>query len=144
MGEIKVIEHPRDIQDDTLRARAKRAHCALSKEFIAMVNDIEVGFLSYEICKSRSLGYIYEIFVLPCHRRKGVATYLLKAAEEYSFFMGRSIIRLKPYALDEETNTEKLFLWYSRNGYTRIKGMEEMEEMEKIICILKQPTGLCD
>ena len=127
--EIKRIGSVEELTDTVIRERALRAHGGRSCEFVARINDKEMGFLSYEDWQDNSQGFIHEIFILPAFRKKGVATLLLKHSEEYAMQLRCKSIRLRPYALDEEPSTQNLISWYSGVGY--IECVDEPEFLEK-------------
>lgn len=120
-----------DLKSVTLRERVKKAHIIRSKEFLATEDGEEVGFVSYEDWGNNEPGFIYEIFVLPSFRRKGVGKLLLAHAENYAFQMGCKFVRLKPYTLNEDFDQNLLVDWYSKEGYSFIPG--DQDHMLKIL-----------
>lgn len=118
-----------ELKNETLRERAMRAKSGRSTEFIAVSHDSEIALLSYEDWSHQSLGFIYEIFVLPIYRNSGVGALLLSYAEDLATQLGCSKIRLKPYPLDSDISVERLVSWYTKNGYVR--DAHEIEIMEK-------------
>ncbi|WP_425520985.1 GNAT family N-acetyltransferase [Xanthomonas nasturtii] len=128
---ISAINGPKDLEDAALRERASRGHGGRSCEFVAIVDGQEAGLLSYEDWREKSVGFIYEIYVLPLFRRQGIGETLLKHGEEYALALGCSLVQIKPYALDREPSTEQLADWYRRAGYLTTK--ESTEHLEKRI-----------
>jgi GNAT superfamily N-acetyltransferase len=104
-----------------LRDRINRGHAGRSIEFLATKDSNEAGFLSYEDRSDERLGFIYEIFVLPPFRNRGVGAYLLQQAERYAIQLNCNVARLKPFALDDETDQNQLIAWYKRMGYLPIE-----------------------
>jgi ribosomal protein S18 acetylase RimI-like enzyme len=131
---ISEINDPNDIQDETLRERALKGHAGRSQEFIALIDGQEAGLLSYEDHKEKKLGFIYEIYVLSSFRKQGIGYALLEHGEKHALQLGCSLVQIKPYALDEEPNTEQLVAWYRKAGYMTSKEQEEF--LEKRIEIL--------
>lgn len=120
-----------DLKSATLRERAERGHCSRSREFLASVNGEEAGLLSYEDWSDGRAGFIYEIFVLPSFRRQGIGQSLLSYAERYAIQLGCKLVRLKPYALDQEPDQSRLIAWYTRAGY--LQTANDQEHMEKLL-----------
>lgn len=108
-----------------LRDRICRGHGGRSIEFLAMEGSDEAGFLSYEDRSDERLGFIYEIFVLPPFRNRGVGTYLLQQAEKYAIELNCNVARLKPFALDNDTDQIQLMAWYKSMGYFPIENDPE-------------------
>jgi GNAT superfamily N-acetyltransferase len=120
---------PNETRDEVLGNRAKRASSGRSTEFVAVVNGVESGLLSYEDWSRDKVGFIYEIFVLPDFRAQGIGTALLLYAEDLAIHLGCTKIRLNARALDDQTNQEGLVLWYVGKGY--IQKSDSAEQMEK-------------
>ncbi len=101
MLSILKINEPGDLQDTVLRNRALSGHIGRSQEFVALANGREAGLLSYEDWRERKLGFIYEVYVLPSFRRRGVGEALLEHGEKYALQLGCNLVQIKPYALDQ-------------------------------------------
>lgn len=129
MLHISKISLPSGLQSTVLRERAARGHCAKSQEFVASLDGEEAGLLSYEDWGNKKPGFIYEIFVLPSFRRRGVGNSLLAYAESYAQQLGCNSVRLKPYALDQEPEQSQLIAWYAKAGYCQRP--DDPEHMEK-------------
>lgn len=129
MYKILNVHSITDINDKILYYRANRAHGGRSQTFIVMMEEEEAGFLSYEDWSEEYIGFIYEIYVLPQFRNRGVGKLLLSYAEGKASELNCRYIRLKPYPLDERTDKDSLIAWYEKEGYF-LKG-EELEIMEK-------------
>lgn len=117
--EIEQRSSPEEIQDPLLRYRAKRGHGGRSLEFVAVDQGVEMGMLSYEDRSNTVLAFVYEIFVLPQFRRRGVAAMLLSYAEAFAARQHCQVVRLEPRPLDEAPDLSQLESWYMRAGYLR-------------------------
>ncbi|WP_422199843.1 GNAT family N-acetyltransferase [Aquabacterium sp.] len=71
-------------------ARSRRR----SLEFVAVDQGVEMGMLSYEDRSDTALAFIYEIFVLPRFRERGVAAMLLSHAEAFAVRQRCQVVRL--------------------------------------------------
>ena len=120
---------PEEIQDPLLRYRAQRGHGGRSLEFVAVDQGVEMGMLSYEDRSDTALAFVYEIFVLPQFRKRGVAAMLLSYAEAFAVRQQCQVVRLEPRPLDEAPDLSQLESWYMRAGYLR--SAEYPELMEK-------------
>lgn len=126
---ISKINSLNEVNDSIVRDRAKRAACGRSQEYIAIFEGAEAAFLSFEDWSDKSIGFIYEIFVLPVYRKQGIGTKLLLYAESLAMSLGCSVIELKPDAFDRSVSSELLVSWYRKNGYDFMTG--DTEKMEK-------------
>lgn len=117
--EIKCVTSANALKNNFLRERAVRAHGGRSLEFVALLDGEEVGFLSYEDWPDRSQGFICEVLVLPSFRQQGIGQSLLLHSEKHAIEQGRKTVRLKPYALDQEPDTNRLISWYKKTGYVQ-------------------------
>ncbi len=93
-------------------------HCDKSLEYVALRCGQELGLLSYDDWRDRSLGYIQELHVLSDVRQQGVGSTLLRFAESIAVQLSCRTIRLKPYALDHDTDLPRLIAWYEKMGYS--------------------------
>lgn len=117
--EIKRVTSANALKNNFLCERAVRAHGGRSLEFVALLDGEEVGFLSYEDWPDRSQAFIFEVLVLPSFRQQGIGQSLLLHAEKHAIKQGRKTVRLKPYALDQEPDTNRLISWYKKAGYVQ-------------------------
>lgn len=129
MIELSRLPYPSNLLSNILRGRIDKGHASRSIEFLAMADSEEAGLLSYEDHSDKRLGFIYEIFVLPSFRNRGIGTYLLSQAEQYAIQLNCKVSRLKPYALDHETNPDRLMAWYTKMGYIPIT--DDQEHLQK-------------
>ncbi|WP_170107431.1 GNAT family N-acetyltransferase [Photobacterium indicum] len=137
MLEIHQIETFEDVKDETLRYRVKRASTGRSLECIAKLDGNEVGLLSLDIGKRpEDLDFIYEVYVLPDHRSKGVGEKLVKYAECQARSRGCLGIRLEARAFDHTIDTQWLISWYGKQGYVIAKNSSEyMEKSFSLVSI---------
>ena len=83
----------------------------------------ELAFLSVDPRPDLILLAIYEIFVVPEIRRRGIGARVLLAAETLARDTGLPRVRLIPKALgyppgdERDRETAKLIKWYERHGY---------------------------
>jgi GNAT superfamily N-acetyltransferase len=122
------IHAANEVANEVLSARAKRASGGRSIEFIAVVNGVESGLLSYEDWSDQKVGFIYEIFVLPDFRGQGVGAALLSYAEDLAAQLGCTKTRLNARAFDGEIGQEILVSWYTRKGYSQASAGTELME----------------
>lgn len=134
--EIVQRSSPKEILDPLLRYRAERGHAGRSLEFVAVDNGIEMGMLSYEDRSDTALAFIYEIFVLPQFRRRGITNMLLSHAEAFAVGQHCQLVRLEPRPLDETPDMSQLETWYVRAGYLRSPDYPSL--MEKSLPIQAQ------
>lgn len=128
MYKVQKIDSIGALESPVLCERANRAHGGRSQEFVIMANGREAGLLSYEDWSHQSVGFIYEIFVLPEFRQQGIGTTLLSYAENHALQLCCARVRLKPYPLDQDTDPERLVAWYTKNDYFPIPDNPEILE----------------
>ncbi|MDM3565545.1 GNAT family N-acetyltransferase [Proteus vulgaris] len=124
MLEIKSIE-PNQVRNNFLKERIKGASHDTSTEYIALMNNIEVGFISLVFWPTNTTAFIYEIYVLHNYRRKGVGEKLLTFAEDKAAQSHRNPIKLEPNNFDRTITKEKLISWYERHGYRKDNTSDE-------------------
>jgi len=122
---INKINDLDEIKNNLLRERAERSKTGRSIEFIAVSDESEAAFLSYEDWSDKSLGFIYEIFVLPEFRNEHIGSTLLARAEEVAINLGCSRLELDVHAFDRTIDKASLYSWYSDKGYVRISNKPE-------------------
>ncbi len=128
---INEINDLTEVKNTMIQDRAKRARSGRSQEYVVMLDGSESAFFSFEDWSDKSLGFIYEIFVLPAFREQGIGTELLSYAESQAMNLGCSVIQLKPYAFDRSVSSEWLVSWYSKKGYDIMTS--DAEKMEKTL-----------
>lgn len=125
------IENEEQIIDEALRCRVRRAQSGRSSEHILLINGSESGFISFEDWSDQSLGFIYEVYVLPSFRGNGLGTALLLYGEKLAKELRCTRVQLEPNAFEGTVSKEMLVSWYVRNGYFNI--LDNPRRMEKII-----------
>jgi GNAT superfamily N-acetyltransferase len=131
MLEIVKITNGIELKNEVLSEMACLARSGRSREFVALVGSSESAFLSYEDTPNRSIGFVYEIYVLPEFRRQGIGANLLSYAESLATELGCIRIQLKVHAFDRTVDMEWLASWYKNKGY--VKKNDEPEIFEKLL-----------
>lgn len=131
MIDVHIIKDISKIKNETLRERAERAQSGRTLEFIAQSDGVESAFLSFEDWSDRSLGFIYEIYVLPEFRNRNLGASLLQKAEEVALSLGCTKLQLDVHAFDRSINEADLYSWYSEKGYVVVN--KNSGRMEKTI-----------
>ncbi|WP_369922124.1 GNAT family N-acetyltransferase [Marinomonas polaris] len=111
------IEIASQVNNKVLRERVERAQSGRSLEFILLVDGAESAFISFEDWSDRSLGFIYEMYVLPIFRGQGLGSAMLLHCEKLALKLGCTHVQLEANAFDRTISKEQLFGWYSRKGY---------------------------
>lgn len=111
------IKELNQIENNIIHDRILRAQSGKSSECILLVNGIESAFVSFDDWSDRSIGFIYEIFVLPSFRKQCLGSELLSYAEELAKNLDCTYIQLIVNAFDREISEEYLTSWYARKGY---------------------------
>ncbi|MFS1444472.1 MULTISPECIES: GNAT family N-acetyltransferase [Vibrio] len=131
MIEICQITDLHEINNNKLRTRAERAQSGRTLEFLAVYDDTEAAFLSFEDWSDKSFGFVYEIYVLPEFRQISLGSALLERAEEVAVKLGCTRLQLDVHAFDRMVDKQSLYSWYANKGY--IKVSSESERMEKLL-----------
>lgn len=121
-----------NISSPILSELADRSNTARSRKYIANLNKCEVGFLCYDDWSEQSLGFIYEIFILPKYRAQGIGDRLMIFAEELAKNLNCTSIRLEPHAFDHSIDPRWLNLWYLKKGYFYMPGDPKIMEKQLI------------
>lgn len=113
------IQAPIELKNEILRERLLQGQNSKTRQFIAMLEDVEVGLLIYEDW-GRPEGFIHEIFILRDTRKCGVGTWILSQAELFAGQLGHTSVRLTARSLfQDELSDEDLIAWYESKGYVR-------------------------
>lgn len=128
MLEFTKIDCLDDVEDEVLHYRAKRARSGRSTGFVVKVDGVEHGFLAYDDWSEKSEGFIYEVFVLPGCRKRGLGAKMLSYAEDVAIKLGCKCIRLEPRSLDSEIDINWLVSWYEAKGYVEKSSDGVMEK----------------
>jgi len=125
------------VANEALRDRAvSSSRGQYTKQYVVYDQGNEVAFLSVDPRPDLNLFVIYEIFVVPEIRFRGMGTRVLLAAENLARQAGFPRTRLVPRALgnppgeERERQTAKLIEWYERHGY-RAAADSGLEEWQK-------------
>ena len=119
------------ISHSMIRERAERSQNGRSRNFIAKIDECEVGFLCYDDWSDKKNGFIYEILVLPEYRGQGAGRSLLAYSEALAKSLCCTSIRLEPHPFDRTIDSSWLVSWYIRQGYASMPNDPRM--MEKIL-----------
>jgi len=133
MASILVVEvkNPSEINNALIRERAERCKERFSIQHVAIFNGDIVGFLSFDNKSHIGFGVIYEIYVLPDFRSKGVGAFLLRHGEQLALHYKCQKILVCPEAFDGTVLKERLVVWYGRHGYKFSEaGCGEMEKVD--------------
>ncbi|WDH51189.1 GNAT family N-acetyltransferase [Pseudomonas chlororaphis] len=126
------------LKNETLCKRLQKGQSSKTRQFIAVLEDVEVGLLIYENW-GRPEGFIYEIFVLQANRKSGIGTWILSQAELFAAQLGHTSVKLTARSLfQDELSDENLTEWYESKGYVR--STVERGVLEKVI--LHQNIGM--
>lgn len=88
-----------------------------------MSNGAQSGLLIFEHFPERSLGLVYEIYVLAEFRKMGVGNLLLSHAQTIAVDSACQALRLLARSLDQEfISDDDLMSWYGRKGFDRDAG----------------------
>lgn len=117
---FKKIANHKDIQCDVIQDLAMRAKSNISQEYIVIIDEKEVGFLSFEHWSNKELGFIYEIFVSPSHRNNGICKLILEFSEHLAEANNCNKIQLNVHPLDRTKEADYLLNWYKKHGYTSV------------------------
>jgi GNAT superfamily N-acetyltransferase len=129
--EIAEFQQPTDVKEQAIRERALRSKVPRSRQFIARVDCVEAGYLSFDDRSDIEVGVLYEILVLPRFRRQGVGTALIAVGENLALSLGCKRMRLSPKAFDGSVDQGWLESWYLRRGY--IPSRDGSREYEKLL-----------
>jgi GNAT superfamily N-acetyltransferase len=119
------------VTNSMLRGLAEGAKNGRSRMFIAKISECDVGFLCYDNWSDKSLGFIYELFVLPEYRGRGIGSKLLSYSEELAKSLHCESIRLEPRPFDRTIDSSWLISWYIGKGYMSIPN--DPAKMEKLL-----------
>lgn len=123
-----------ELKNETLCERLQKGQSSKTHQFIAVLEDVEVGLLIYENW-GHPEGFIYEIFVLRANRKCGVGTWILSQAELFAAQLGHTSVRLTARSLfQDELSDDDLIAWYESKGY--IRSTAERGVLEK--CLLQK------
>lgn len=108
----------RELQSETLRKRlTESSKGPRTQQWIIFLEGEEVAFLSIDDVPERGCLFLYEVYVDPAQRGRGIGTELLIEVEELAMQKGYSRVVLKPVPLDRTLTREELDRWYEKRGY---------------------------
>lgn len=129
MVEIFELTQPCELREQLLRERAERAKAVRTRQFVALRDKREIGYLSFDDRSEIKVGVLYEILVLPQFRQQGVGSQLIIFAEKLARSVGCQRIRLSPKAFDQSVSQNWLESWYEKHGYCIARdGSQEFEK----------------
>jgi GNAT superfamily N-acetyltransferase len=83
-----------------------------------MLKSEEVGFVVIDQEPSSADLVLYELFIVPEHRGRGMGSLVLTAVEDYAWQQRRRKVVLLPRSIDPTSYTDqKLEQWYAKRGY---------------------------
>lgn len=82
-----------------------------------MEDGSEVAFIALDQIPGVEYLVLYEIFVRPDCRGKGIGSRVLSGVEGVAKDLGYERLTLSPGALEAGYPEEKLIAWYKRHGY---------------------------
>lgn len=104
--------------DAALHARMSQSPKAPhTRHYVVMEDGLEVAFLALDQIPDVDYLVLYEIFVRPDCRGKGLGSRLLGEVEGVAKALGYEKITLSPWPLEQGYSEEKLVAWYKRHGY---------------------------
>lgn len=128
---LKIIEftQPAELGEKSLRERAEYAKGIRTRQFKAVQNDTELGYLSFDDRSDIKTGVLYEIFVLPQFRQRGIGSQLVSFGEDLARSIGCKRVRLSARAFDQSVGQSWLEWWYKKRGYHIAQdGSQEFEK----------------
>lgn len=132
--EIQEIQSADKIRSTVLRERAKPCGARITRCFIAACNGIEVAFIALDCWRVPQPLVLYELYVDPKVRNRGIGSRVLAEVEVLATRMGYTKLLLRPKPLDDTYSRPELVEWYQRRGYDWSD--EECEELQKHLCPL--------
>jgi GNAT superfamily N-acetyltransferase len=115
---IKITDNPSNISDHQLRDKALHSSKATyTKHYIAYDYSDEIGFLSLDIIPNTDYLILYEIYVKPHLRRRGIGTELLKLVERHARELDYKYVFVRPQPMEENISKDHLITWYLNNGF---------------------------
>jgi GNAT superfamily N-acetyltransferase len=127
--ELKEIKEASLVKRSALRERAERGLAKISHKYLAFLDGEEVAFVVLDLWRLPNPMVIYEIFVDPEFRKKGIGTIALSKIEQIASEEGYSEIVLVPRSLTEELSEKDLVRWYRKQGYEWKQKPEDPEPL---------------
>lgn len=122
---LKEVDSTHKPQSPVLQERIENcSRCATTHLLLALENGIEVGFVALDYHMDQGIMVVYELFVDPNHRRRGIARQILRESELLADALRFSSIRLKPKPLERTVPIKDLIAFYISEGYVRTETSE--------------------
>lgn len=115
--ELVEIESANCIGSLSLQERALRGKAKITHHFVAMSADVELAFVALDLCPPPKPLVLYELYVDPAQRNRGIGTNTLIAVETLARSRRYQEIVLKAEPLDETSSRSRLINWYQNRGY---------------------------
>ena len=102
-----------------LRSRAAKApRIGTARLLRAMVDGVEMGLVVLDLHEGARCAILYELFLCPPRRNRGIGTKVLAAAERHVLASGWTCLEVWPRSLDRSNRSDaQLIGWYGRHGY---------------------------
>lgn len=107
-------------------SKARHTH-----HYVVMEDGSEVAFIALDQIPGVEYLVLYEIFVRPDCRGKGIGSRTLGEVEGVAKDLGYERITLSPWPLEAGYPEEKLIAWYKKHGY--VERTDCPTELEKNI-----------
>ena len=78
----------------------------------------ELGYLAVDVDPENKFFVVYELWVPLAGRRRGIGSFLLRAAEDIGRSLGYGEVLIRPKTMSKEFSQAELEAWYLRNGYS--------------------------
>jgi GNAT superfamily N-acetyltransferase len=83
-----------------------------------MSGEVELALVVLDVHEGADCVILYELFLAPERRNRGIGTKVLAAVEEHVKASGRSCLEVWPRSLDRGNRSDaQLTHWYRRHGY---------------------------
>jgi ribosomal protein S18 acetylase RimI-like enzyme len=127
--ELDVDERCDDVELHTRMLQSPKARH--THHDVATDDGSEVAFLALDQIPDVDYLVLYEIFVRPGCRGRGIGSCLLGEVERLAAALGYAKITLSPWPLEQGYPEAKLIAWYKRHGY--VERPDFPTELEKSI-----------
>ena len=128
-------------QSSCLRERFENGSmCQVTRQYIAKEHEKEVAYVALDHHEEYGVFVVYEIYVDPLSRRRGIARQILRESELMARKLGYKKIRLKPKPLDNSISEDALVRFYESEGFRWMCGAKD--QMEKKLSPLNNDGGV--
>lgn len=127
---LEILINPEHLENEAIRNRAKSRSRAMSTHhYVAKESGNEIGFVAIDANQNVEHLVLYEIFVPPNLRLKGIGTKLLVEVEAMAKELGYKKVTVNPEPFEQDYPKSKLVEWYKSHGYREIaSGTKELEK----------------